>query len=58
MLRSMDENELARALERYMPENEPSRLKVGEHKPFKPFKPIAMKGEGPTASEMVVQDRS
>ena len=54
----MDENELARALEPYMQENEPRRLKVGERKPFKPFEPITMKGEGPTASEMVIQDRS
>jgi hypothetical protein len=32
-------------------------LQRGTQKPFKPFKAITMKGEGPTASEMVIQDR-
>jgi hypothetical protein len=33
-------------------------LQRGTQKPFKPFKAVTMRGEGPTASEMVIQDRS
>ncbi len=32
-------------------------LQRGSHKPFKPFKAVKMRGEGPSASEMVIQDR-
>jgi len=32
-------------------------LQKGERRPFKPFKAITMKGEGPSALEMVIQGR-
>lgn len=32
-------------------------LKIGKQRPFKPFNAIKMAGKGPTASEMVMQDR-
>jgi hypothetical protein len=35
----------------------PKLLQVGKQCPFKPFKAIKMVGKGPTASEMVIQDR-
>jgi hypothetical protein len=35
----------------------PKLLQVGKQRPFKPFKAIKMIGNGPTASEMVLQDR-
>lgn len=35
----------------------PKLLQAGKHQPFKPFHAIRMAGDGPTASEMVIQDR-
>ena len=32
-------------------------LKKGNLQPFRPFQAVTMKGEGPTAAEMVIQDR-
>ena len=57
VLQNIGEMELAKALESYIEENKPKLLKAGKHRPFKPFKAIIMKGEGPTASQMVVEDR-
>ena len=57
VLQNIDEMELAKALESYIRESKPKLLKAGKHRPFKPFKAIRMKGEGPTASQMVVEDR-
>ncbi len=57
VLQNIDEMELAKALELYIEESKPKLLKAGKHRPFKPFKAIRMKGEGPTASQMVVEDR-
>jgi len=57
LLQRIDEADLAKALELYMDRNEPRLLKVGKHRPFKPFKAIRMSGTGPTASEMVTQGR-
>ena len=56
VLQDIDEMELAKALELYIEESKP-KLTAGKHRPFKPFKAIRMKGEGPTASQMVVEDR-
>jgi hypothetical protein len=58
VLRNINEMELARALESYMEESKPRLLRAGKHRPFKPFKAIKMEGEGPTASQMVVEDRA
>ena len=57
VLQNIDEMELAKALELYIEESKPKLLKAGKRRPFKPFKAIRMKGEGPTASQMVVEDR-
>jgi len=57
VLQNIDEMELARALESYIEESKPKLLKAGKRRPFKPFKAIRMKSEGPTASQMVVGDR-
>ncbi len=57
VLQNIDEMELAKALKSYIEESKPKLLKAGKHRPFKPFKAIRMKGEGPTASQMVVEDR-
>lgn len=56
-LKNIDERELLLALESFIKKNRPQLLMVGQHRPFKPFKAIKMKGKGPTASEMVVRDR-
>jgi hypothetical protein len=56
ILKNIDEKELLSALEPFL-KNQPQLLKVGKHKPFKPFKAIKMEGEGINASEMVVRDR-
>lgn len=56
-LKNIDEKELFLALEPFLM-NQPQLLKLGKHKPFKPFKAIKMEGEGITASEMVVRDRT
>lgn len=56
VLQDIDEMELAKALESYIKKTS-KLLKTGKHRPFKPFKAIRMKGEGPTASQMVVEDR-
>ena len=57
VLQNIDEMELAKALESYIEESKSKLLKAGKRRPFKPFKAIRMKGEGPTASQMVVGDR-
>jgi len=57
ILRTISEQELENALKSYLNKNMPNLLKQGEKRPFKPFMPIQMTGEGPTASEMVIQDR-
>jgi len=57
-LKNIDEKELLFALEPFLKKTKPQLLKVGKRKPFKPFKAIKMKGHGPTASEMVIQDRN
>lgn len=57
VLQNIDEMELAKALESYIKASKPKLLKAGKHRPFKPFKAIRMKGEGPTASQMVVENR-
>jgi len=57
VLQDIDEMELAKALESYIKESKLKLQKTGKHRPFKPFKAIRMKGEGPTASQMVVEDR-
>ena len=57
VLNKINEKELLLALEPFIKMNKPQLLKVGKHKPFKSFEPIRMSGQGPTASEMVVQDR-
>lgn len=57
VLQDIDEMELAKALESYIRKSKPKLLKTGKNRPFKPFKAIRMKGEGPTASQMVVEDR-
>lgn len=57
VLQNIDEMKLAKALESYIEKSKPKLLKAGKRRPFKPFKAIRMKGEGPTASQMVVEDR-
>jgi hypothetical protein len=57
LLQRIDEAELAKVLEPYMKYEKPRLLKKGKHRPFKPFKAIRMTGEGPAASEMVIQGR-
>ena len=58
VLQKIDEMELAKALESYIiEESRPKIVKAGKRRPFKPFKAIRMKGEGPTASQMVIEDR-
>lgn len=57
LLCRIDEAELARALESYIKNDEPRLLKVGKHRPFRPFKAVRMTGPGPTASEMVSRGR-
>ena len=56
-LKELNEKELLLALEPFLKKNKPQLLKVGKHRPFKPFKAIKMHGNGITASEMVIQDR-
>ena len=53
----IDEIELVKALDLSVKENKTDLLKVEKNKPFKPFKAIKMKGEGATASQMVINDR-
>lgn len=56
-LHHTDEAELAKKPEACT-DTEPSRLlKVGKHRPFRPFRAIQMTGDGPAASEMVIQGR-
>jgi len=57
VLQDIDEMELAKALESYIAKSKPKLLNTRKHRPFKTFKAIRMKGEGPTASQMVVEDR-
>lgn len=57
LLDRIDEAVLAKALEPYMKNDGPRLLKVGKHRPFRPFRAIRMTGDGPTASEMVIQGR-
>jgi hypothetical protein len=57
VLKNINEKELLLALEPFLKKNKPQLLKIGKHKPFKPFKAIKMTGQGPTASEMVIRDR-
>ena len=57
VLEHIDEKELLSALAPFIKKNKRNLLKVGRHKPFRPFKAIKMKGKGLTASEMVVRDR-
>ena len=57
VLQNIDEMKLAKALESYIEKSKPKLLKAGKRRPFKPFKAIRMKDEGPTASQMVVEDR-
>lgn len=58
LLQTLDETELTRILAPYLKKKqETSLVKIGKHIPFKPFKAIKMKGEGLSASEMVVHDR-
>ena len=58
VLKYIDEIELLYALEPYLQMTKFQLLKVGKRKPFKPFKAIKMRGHGPLASEMVIQDRN
>jgi len=58
VLKDIDEKELLYALNLFIKKKTPKLIKVGDQKPFKPFMAVKMKGEGPTASEMVIQDRS
>jgi len=56
-LKNIDEKELLLVLEPFIKKNRPLLVKVGQHRPFNLFKAIRMRGNGPTASEMVVRDR-
>ena len=58
ILKRIDEKELSEALKPYAKRNKPRLLKVGKHKPFKPFKAIEMKGRGLAASKMIIRDRT
>ena len=58
VLKDIDENELLFALNLFIRKTKKQLIKVGKRKPFKPFKAIKMKGEGLSASEMIVQDRN
>lgn len=58
LLRSIDETVLSRALAPPTGSQKPGLLQVGTQTPFKPFQPIKMIGPGPTASEMVIEQRS
>jgi hypothetical protein len=53
----LNEEDLGKVMEIYMKKIETKLLKVGKHKPFLPFKPIKLKGDGPGAAEMVIRDR-
>jgi len=58
LLQTIDEKELTKILGPYLKQGKKVNLiKAGKHRPFKPFNAIKMKGEGLSASEMVVQDR-
>lgn len=57
VLVKLNERELEEVLEPYLKKQEKNLLKVGQHKPFKYFRSIKMKGIGPTATEMVIRDR-
>jgi len=57
VLKKINEKELLLAPGPFIKMNKAQLLKVGKHKPFKSFEPIKMSGQGPTASEMVVQDK-
>lgn len=57
VLEQIDEKELLSVLAPFIKKNQQHLLKVGRHKPFRPFKAIKMKGKGLPASEMVVRDR-
>jgi hypothetical protein len=58
LLQSIDETELTKILDPYLKKKkEVNLIKTGKHGPFKPFNAIKMKGKGPSASEMVIQDR-
>ncbi|MDM8524454.1 hypothetical protein QUF80_13885 [Desulfococcaceae bacterium HSG8] len=57
LLCRIDEAELAKALEPYIKNDEPRLLKIGKHRPFRPFRAVRMTGAGSSASEMVIRGR-
>lgn len=57
LLQKIDESDLENILNQYIKNLKPKLLQVGKRKPFKPFKAVKMTGNGPTASEMVLNDR-
>ncbi len=58
VLQNIGERELLIALEPFLKKRSSPLIKKGNRRPFKPFNPINMEGDGLTASEMVVQDRT
>ncbi|NIU01457.1 MAG: hypothetical protein GWN01_11235 [Nitrosopumilaceae archaeon] len=56
-LKNIDEKELFLALKPFIKKDKPQLLKVGKHRPFRKFRAIKMKGDGPKASEILIKDR-